>query len=41
MVDGQIHNVMYVAELINEIKRELEEKHGPLTKVSVAQQVDL
>lgn len=36
MVDGQIHNVMYVAELINEIKRELEEKHGPLTKVSVA-----
>lgn len=36
MVDGQIHNVMYVADLINEIKRELEEKHGPLTKVSVA-----
>ncbi|GLC88203.1 cell division protein FtsA [Lysinibacillus piscis] len=36
MVDGQIHNVMYVAELINEIKQELEEKHGPLTKVSVA-----
>lgn len=35
MVDGQIHNVMYVADLINEIKRELEEKHGPLTKVSV------
>ncbi|CAM5584463.1 Cell division protein FtsA OS=Lysinibacillus sphaericus OX=1421 GN=ftsA_1 PE=4 SV=1 [Lysinibacillus sphaericus] len=25
MVDGQIHNVMYVAELINEIKQELEE----------------
>ncbi|MFF2795905.1 cell division FtsA domain-containing protein [Lysinibacillus xylanilyticus] len=36
MVDGQIHNVMYVADLINEIKHELEEKHGPLTKVSVA-----
>lgn len=36
MVDGQIHNVMYVAELIQEIKSELEEKHGPLTKVSVA-----
>ncbi|MGE6516381.1 cell division protein [Lysinibacillus sphaericus] len=36
MVDGQIHNVMYVADLINEIKHELEEQHGPLTKVSVA-----
>ena len=36
MVDGQIHNVLYVAELIKEIKSELEEKHGPLTKVSVA-----
>jgi cell division protein FtsA len=36
MVDGQIHNVMYVAELINEIKQELEDKHGPLSKVSVA-----
>ncbi|MEC1177532.1 cell division FtsA domain-containing protein [Metasolibacillus meyeri] len=36
MVDGQIHNVLYVAELINEIKKTLEEKHGPLTKVSVA-----
>ncbi|MEO4051903.1 pilus assembly protein PilM [Solibacillus sp. CAU 1738] len=36
MVDGQIHNVLYVAELINEIKAELEVKHGPLTKVSVA-----
>lgn len=36
MVDGQIHNVLYVADLINEIKAELEEKHGPLTKVSVA-----
>ena len=36
MVDGQIHNVLYVAELIKEIKHELEEKHGALTKVSVA-----
>lgn len=36
MVDGQIHNVLYVADLIKEIKLELEEKHGPLTKVSVA-----
>lgn len=36
MVDGQIHNVLFVAQLINEIKTELEMKHGPLTKVSVA-----
>lgn len=36
MVDGQIHNVLYVAELIEEIKSELEITHGPLTKVSVA-----
>lgn len=36
MVDGQIHNVLYVAELIQEIKTKLEETHGPLEKVSVA-----
>lgn len=36
MVDGQIHNVLYVADLIRDIKEELEAKHGPLTKVSVA-----
>ena len=36
MVDGQIHNVLYVAELIQEIKGQLEQKHGPLKKVSVA-----
>lgn len=36
MVDGQIHNVLYVAELIKEIKQQLEETHGPLTKVNVA-----
>ena len=36
MVDGQIHNVLLVAQLIQEIKEELEKTHGPLTKVSVA-----
>lgn len=36
MIDGQIHNVLYVAELIKELKSELEKKHGPLTKVNVA-----
>lgn len=36
MVDGQIHNVVYVAEVIAHIKNKLEEKHGPLTKVAVA-----
>jgi cell division protein FtsA len=36
MVDGQIHNVVLVADLIKEIKSELEQVHGPLTKVSVA-----
>lgn len=36
MVDGQIHNVLHVAEVIQHIKTALEEKHGPLTHVSVA-----
>ena len=36
MVDGQIHNVVMVAEVIVSIKKQLEEKHGPLHKVSVA-----
>lgn len=36
MVDGQIHNVLKVAEVIQSIKSQLEEKHGPLEKVSVA-----
>ena len=36
MVDGQIHNVLHVAEVIQHIKAALEEKHGPLTHVSVA-----
>ncbi|MEB1807833.1 MAG: cell division protein FtsA [Bacillaceae bacterium] len=36
MLDGQIHNVLSVSELILEIKTVLEEKHGKLTKVCVA-----
>lgn len=36
MVDGQIHNVLHVAEVIQHIKAQLEERHGPLTHVSVA-----
>ncbi|WP_342598636.1 cell division protein FtsA [Psychrobacillus sp. FSL H8-0483] len=36
MVDGQIHNVLKVVEVIQSIKTQLEEKHGPLEKVSVA-----
>lgn len=36
MVDGQIHNVLYVADLISEIKEELEQRHGSLHKVNVA-----
>lgn len=36
MVDGQIHNVLFVAQLIEQIKEELERKHGTLTHVSVA-----
>lgn len=36
MVDGQIHNVVLVAQLIQEIKEEMELTHGPLKKVSVA-----
>ena len=36
MVDGQIHNVLKVAEAITSIKTQLEIKHGPLEKVSVA-----
>ncbi|WP_144510903.1 cell division protein FtsA [Bacillus sp. FJAT-22090] len=36
MVDGQIHNVLKVAEAIQSIKQQLEEKHGTLEKVSVA-----
>lgn len=36
MVDGQIHNVIHVATVIQHIKEQLEEKHGPLRSVSVA-----
>lgn len=36
MVDGQIHNVLHVAEVIQHIKAQLEERHGTLTHVSVA-----
>ncbi|WP_438319152.1 cell division protein FtsA [Sporosarcina sp. FA9] len=36
MIDGQIHNVLSVANVISEIKNILEEKHGPLKRVSVA-----
>ena len=36
MVDGQIHNVVKVAEIIQSVKEKLEEQYGPLEKVSVA-----
>ncbi len=36
MMDGQIHNVLKVAEVIQSIKEKLEAKHGPLEKVCVA-----
>lgn len=36
MLDGQIHDVLSVSEIIAEIKEELEAAHGPLTKVCVA-----
>ncbi len=36
MLDGQIHNVLKVAEVIHSIKIKLEEKYGTLSKVSVA-----
>lgn len=36
MLDGQIHNVIAVSNLISKIKNELEKKHGPLKKVCVA-----
>ena len=36
MLDGQIHDVTAVAKVIAQIKNKLEEKHGPLKKVSVA-----
>ncbi|OLO40475.1 cell division protein [Alkalihalophilus pseudofirmus] len=36
MLDGQIHNVLSVSELVIEIKSLLEQKHGKLAKVCVA-----
>ncbi|MFS0561101.1 cell division FtsA domain-containing protein [Terribacillus sp. 179-K 1B1 HS] len=36
MLDGQIHDVVAVAQVISEVKHKLEEKHGPLYKVCVA-----
>lgn len=36
MVDGQIHDVLSVSEVISSVKASLEEKHGPLHKVCVA-----
>ena len=36
MIDGQIHNILSVASVISDIKEKLEEKHGPLKRVSVA-----
>src|SRR5690625_4560394 len=36
MLDGQIHNVLEVAKIINYVKALLEVDHGPLEKVSVA-----
>jgi len=36
MLDGQIHDVPAVASIIMDMKNELEQKYGPLKKVSVA-----
>ncbi|WP_110927249.1 cell division protein FtsA [Bacillus massiliglaciei] len=36
MLDGQIHDVVEVAKVIQSIKEKLEAKHGPIQKVAVA-----
>ncbi|MDV2581248.1 cell division protein FtsA [Alkalibacillus haloalkaliphilus] len=36
MVDGQIHNIIAVSDVIQEVKNELEAKHGTLNEVCVA-----
>ncbi|MCA0972773.1 cell division protein FtsA [Halobacillus litoralis] len=36
MLDGQIHDILSVSRVIDEVKKELEQKHGPLHKVCVA-----
>lgn len=36
MIDGQIHDVVSVSNVIKDVKETLEKKHGPLHEVSVA-----
>ncbi len=36
MLDGQIHDVLAVSNIISQIKSAMEKKHGPLNKVSAA-----
>ncbi|WP_369404889.1 cell division protein FtsA [Piscibacillus salipiscarius] len=36
MLDGQIHNIVKVSDVISSVKSKLEAKHGPLSKVCVA-----
>lgn len=36
MIDGQIHDVLAVSEVIRKVKEELEERYGSLAKVAVA-----
>lgn len=36
MLDGQIHNILKVSDVIHNVKKQLETKHGPLSKVCVA-----
>ncbi|MDQ0351283.1 cell division protein FtsA [Alkalibacillus filiformis] len=36
MVDGQIHNIIAVSDVIQEVKHELEARHGTLNEVCVA-----
>ncbi|AST06429.1 cell division protein [Anoxybacillus flavithermus] len=36
MLDGQIHDILAVSNVILDIKKTLEERHGPLTRVCVA-----
>lgn len=36
MLDGQIHDIIAVAKVIEQVKQRLEERHGPLTHVAVA-----
>src|SRR5690606_31042812 len=36
MLDGQIHDIMAVADVINQVRNKLSAKHGPLDYVAVA-----